>query len=493
MPSIRKTKTSSGKTAVQVVRYENRKVVIVKHLGSAKTNEEIAALIESAEVWINANDPQPALFQVKEKRTLSLASAKYIGVSHSVAHEALKATADKIGFGALHPLLLDLAYMRLIEPSSKLRSIELLKRYFGIEYAERTVYRTLPKLAEKKKEVEEIAVSWAKQGLSSDLSVVLYDVTTLYFETFESDDLRVPGFSKDNKSQQPQIVVGLLVNREGFPLGYEIFKGNTFEGKTMLPVLEEFAKAHNTSVPTVVADAAMISRENVKKLSEKGFSYIVGARLANASPKIIEKISAELGQKDGSAIRIETEHGSLVCGFSSKRYRKDKHEMDVQIVKAKALIAKGESGRRAKFVGKTSDGIYQLDEMLQKKTESLLGIKGYYTNIGENLLNNQEVISRYKDLWRVEAAFRMSKSDLAARPIFHYKADAVKAHMLICFTALVIGKYLEMTLCDSLRNIIDMIWEVTDAKIQDTASGEVVTLRSDLNADVKNILRRLGV
>jgi len=495
MPSIRKTKTASGAVAVQVVRYENRKVIIMKHVGSAHTPDEVAALVESAEAWIVRETLQPALFARPSRRTIALSRARYVGVRHMFAYDTISAIAIRMGFSALHtPLLLDLALMRLIEPSSKLRAITLMERYFGLHYAERTVYRTLPKLHDRKVEAETIAVAWAKRGLSADLALVLYDVTTLYFETFDADELRVPGFSKDNKSQQPQIVVGLLVTREGFPLGYEVFKGNTFEGKTMLPVLKAFAARHEVATPTVVADAAMISRANVAELQMHRFSYIVGARLANASPTVIAMASAALARKDGATTRLSTDHGDLVVSFSAKRYRKDKHEMEKQIAKAEALVGKGEPGKRAKFVTRKDDaGAYAIDDALIAKTKLLLGMKGYYTNIPQATLDDRAVVERYHDLWHVEAAFRMAKSDIETRPIFHYKEDAIRAHMVVCFIALAIGKYLEIATGVSLRRIVDILWSVTEARIIDTAVAEEFILRSELGEDVCAILKKLGL
>lgn len=491
--SIRKTKTASGATAVQVVRYERRRVVVVKHIGSGKAEEEIVGLMERAEEVICGILDQPALFEQNRGRSLTLTTARYLGVTYAFAYEILSAVSKTIGFEKLaSPILLDFAFLRLIEPCSKLRSIELLEKYFGIRHAARTVYRAINTLAQKKEKAETLAVEWAQQGLSSDLSIVLYDVTTLYFETFESDELRIPGFSKDNKSQQPQIVIGLLVNREGFPLGYEVFNGNTFEGHTMLPVLETFAKAHNTVVPTVVADAAMISHENIRMLKEKGYSYIVGARLGNTSPKIIAEASASLARKDNATLRIATEHGELVCAFSSKRYRKDKADMDAQVKKAKAFVKKGEPGKRAKFVRKENN-IYSFDDALHAKTQSLLGIKGYYTNIPSSTLCDTDIIARYRDLWHVEASFRMSKNDLSARPIFHHKKEAIKAHLLICFVALAMGKHIELTTKKSLRAVKDILWSVTDARIKDTVFGETFILRSELSPDAREIAKKFGV
>lgn len=492
MPSIRTTKTASGATAVQVIRYEDRKVVILKHVGSGRTEKETAALVESAEGWMREYTGQRPLFAPEPRRHLAIQTARLLGSFHTHARDVLCAVAETMGFGILPPLCIDLALMRIIEPASKLRTIELMERYFRVRYERNTVYRLLRKISERKKEVEDIAVAWAKCHFSSDLSLVLYDVTTLYFETFESDGLRVPGFSKDNKSQQPQIVIGLLVTRDGFPLGYEVFKGNTFEGHTMLPILKDFSARHGVKTPTVVADAAMLSRENIKKLQDEEYSYIVGARLANTSPDTIVKISEALAHTDGMTVRRKTAHGDLVCAFSNTRYRKDRAGMEAQVKKAKALVKKREPGRRAKFVQK-KDETYSFDEALHAKVTLLLGIKGYYTNIPEDTLSNTDLIIRYRDLWHVEAAFRMSKSDLSARPIFLRMEDTVKAHILVCFVALAMGKHIEMQTGLSLRSVKDCLWAVSDAHVLDTISGETTVLKTEMTEETKTLLTELGV
>lgn len=493
MASIRKTKTASGNTAVQIVRYEDRKVVVMKHIGSGHTPEEVAALVASGRIWMEQATLQPTLFPQQTQRTLALATSRYVGVTYGFAYDVLCQIAQRCGLDRKRDaLLLDFAIMRLIEPTSKQRSIILLQRYFDRTYAERSVYRILPHLKERKEAMERIAIACAKDVLHSDLGLVLYDVTTLYFETFEADALRVPGFSKDSKSQQPQIVLGLLVNREGFPLGYEVFPGNTFEGKTMLPVLEAFAKKHQVTTPTVVADAGMLSQINMLELHKRGLSYIVGARLASCSLSIIQQVATALQAVDGATVRITTPQGDLIASFSAKRFRKNQTEMNQQIAKGEQLVARQEPGKRAKFVKRADHKTaYVLNTALIEKTKLLLGVKGYYTNIPEERLSAQAVIERYYDLWHVEAAFRMAKSDLATRPIFHYQAAAVQAHILICFVALMLGKYLEVQTLFSLKKNIDMLWSVTDAHIMDTITQETFTLRSELNPEVKLLLKKL--
>ena len=325
-----------------------------------------------------------------------------------------------------------------------------------------------------------------------DLSLVLYDVTTLYFETFKEDDeLRKRGFSKDRKEGQPQIVIGLLVTNDGFPVGYEVFEGNKFEGHTMLPALKAFTVTHKVETPTVVADAAMISLENVKALTTEGYRYIVGARLANGSADILAAVGAAK-KEDGTLVRLETGRGDLLCAFSSVRYRKDKHEMDKQLARAEQLIQKKIPGKKVKFVTGSAE-TYTLNEELKTKAETLLGWKGYYTNISETTLSSAEVVAQYQRLWKVEQAFRMAKSDLETRPIFHYKEDSVRAHVLICFVALCVGKYLEIKTGQSLRDVRDVLWSVADAHVTDTKTGENFALRSEPSDGVKKLLEAVGL
>lgn len=495
MPSLRTTKTSSGAIALQAVKYADRKTIVLKHFGSARTAAELSALRKDAEVWLEKYTNQSSLFQpVKKSRILHLGVNQSLGARYFCLYTILRKIVGRIGFDALgNDLLLDLVIMQIVEPSSKLRMIELLNRYFGLSYSRRTLYRALPKFSLCQEKIETLAIAFAKKKLKSDLSFVLYDVTTLYFESFDADDLRKQGFSKDNKSSQPQIVLGLLVNTEGFPLRYEIFSGNTFEGKTMLPVLRKFRDEKGVEIFSVVADAAMMALENLEELRKEGLTYIVGARVANLASRVIDAITESLKEhRDGDSVRMPTSHGDLIASFSLKRYRKDKKDMEHQITKAKKLVSAKEAGKRAKFV-KTSGGSYAMNNLLIEKTTHLLGIKGYYTNIPKNRMSDTDIIAQYKNLWRVEQSFRMSKNDLIARPIYHHKEDSIKAHLAICFMALAVGKYLELKTSFSLRRVIDLLKQIQDARIINIHTKEEILIRAAIPEKAKNLFRKLSV
>ena len=484
MLSIRKVKTKSGSIAIQVVVYEGHKSKIIKHIGSGKKEEELSLLHQKAQEFIKEYSGQISLFPEAEQKILFIDQGECIGVTHQFARKFLMCCANECGLSDIDQLLLDLSIMRLLEPASKLRTIGLLSDYFGINYSLR-IYRNIPKLIELKSDIERRAYSIAVKKFNEQFYFVLYDVTTLYFETTKSDLLRIPGFSKDNKPQQPQIVIGLLVTHSGFPLSYEVFPGNTFEGKTMLPVIEKFTSKHKKTEPIIVADAAMLSEERIEELKEKKLSYIVGARLANVNIGLIKQIHNALQNKDSTMLRLPSIHGDLICDFSSKRYKKQLNDLNKQIKKAEEFVAKKSSGKRTKFVKKLSVEAVELNEPLIEKHKLLLGIKGYCTDIPETDLSNEEVIARYHNLWRVEQSFRMSKSDLETRPIFHHKEDAVRAHVLICFVALVIEKYLELSTKLSLSKIRDLIWNVTETHIQDKLTKKVFTFSSPIK-DIMN-------
>ncbi len=494
--TIRKVRTASGATAVQVVRNERKKRTIIKHIGSAHTEDECELLLAEAERYAEAHCRQPNLFAENSAPTpkLDLTCAKLVGVTHLFARNALLGCARLCGLRDLPELYLDLALMRIIEPTSKLRTLELLEWYFNVRYAERTIYRQLPRIVKHQEEIETAAIQTARNDLKEPFSLMLYDVTTLYFESFKEYEFQHSGFSKDNKPQQPQIVIGLITTRSGFPVMHEVFEGNTFEGHTMLAVLRRFQERVGDIKPVIVADAAMLSKANMQQLEKEGYRYIVGARLSNTSIRFIEQIDSTLPRMDKALRRFDYDHAvenaSMICEFSETRYKKHKREYDKQVKRALELLERNEPGRRAKFVKKSGvkDKPFIFDTELQAKAEKLLGIKGYVTNIPEEELSGTEVIAYYHDLWHVEQAFRMSKSDLRTRPIFHHTQEAIRAHVLICFMALMMGKYLEIKTGRSLRKIRQELWRVHEAQIRDERTGEVHVLRMDTSE-----LERCGI
>lgn len=502
---VRLTSTKSKATAVQVVRYISRKTVVAKHLGSAHTPEDLDLLKQAADEWIRKHNPQQYLFTPQNNNrsaetfgvkspVLVLNQSELVATASVFAYQALRQLCTKLFTRALndHPgqeLLLDLVVARLIQPSSKLEALKALQNQFGKRYPKHFLYRQMLKWASLKGGIEAQMVKFARRQFNFNFRVVFYDITTLYFETSNSDDssgLRQCGFSKDHKFNQPQLVIGLVVNDQGFPISYEVFPGNKFEGHTFIPVIEALREKHAIKTFTVVADAAMISQENVDRLRSRNLHYIVGARLGSLHQVLIDQIDKKLKRTDKATVRISTPRGSLICSFSGKRYRKDKHDTQKQIQRAKVAIRNPGKQKRLKFVS-VVNAQPSLNQKLIAKTQQLWGVKGYYTDLKAS---NREIVDHYQQLWNVEKSFRITKSDLQARPVYHRKTEAIKAHILICFMALAIAKYLEIKSGLSLKKCIDLLKSVKDAKIRNQF-GQIITLRSKPTRDVENLLSKI--
>lgn len=493
MVKLRVIKTGSNAKAIQAVRYENNKRIIVRHFGSSHTDSEFDNLLVIANEWVKDYSNQLSFFEDENPNTfLHINHCAFLGVYFTFFHEVILAIQHQIGFAKLNHFLNDLVIIRLLEPASKLRSIELLETYFGIKHRRQNFYKVASKWLDLKNDIELKVVDFAKQNYGFNYDLVFYDVTTLYFETFDDDDLRKQGFSKDNKSQQPQILVALMVTKEGFPINYEIFSGNTFEGHTIIPVIQSFIKKHKVTNFTVIADAAMISSTNVEEFENNNINYIVGARLGNLSNDIINTIDKNITRQDGKTIRIKTANGHLICNYSSIRYRKDKYEMEKQIEKAKLIVKTPSKNKKIKFT-QTKDEKIEINKTLIEKTTKLLGIKGYYTNLEENIISNQTIIERYHELYKIEQCFRISKSDLQTRPIFHFKEDPIKLHLLICFMALVVSKQIELKTGVSIKRFITDLKKVTDARMLNKITNKEIRIRTNREPKIIDYLSKLNV
>ena len=243
---------------------------------------------------------------------------------------------------------------------------------------------------------------------------------------------------------------------------------------------------------TVVADAAMISTTNMQELLRSNINYIVGARLGNLSYEQIKQIDKSITREDGKTIRLKTDNGYLICDYSSVRYRKDKYEMEKQIEKARTIIENPSKGKKVKFIKTTCEQIV-LNQALIEKSQKLLGVKGYYTNLEENIANNQTIIERYHELYRVEQAFRMSKHDLQTRPIFHFKEEPINLHILICFMALVVSKHIELTTGDSIRKFLTECKKVTDARMLNKITHSETRIRTIYSDKILGYIRSLNL
>ena len=458
---LRKKKNKSGSISVQVISKAGGRYKVVKTIGSGRTEQEIEKIYYLGKQEIERLSFQPKLF-ISETDTIvdgifeSLSNANIRVVGPELIFGKIY---DKIGFNEIQEdLLRHLVISRLAFPLSKLKTIDYLYRYQGISLNKDTVYRFLDKLNSKLKDrIEQITFKYTKQILGGNISVVFYDMTTLYFEASDEDDLRKTGFSKDGKHSNPQIFLGLLVGLGGYAIGYDIFEGNTYEGHTLIPFLEKISAKFNLQKPVVVADSGLLSKDNIEALEQGDYQYIIGARIKNESKLVKEKI-LETKLKDRQIKRIKkSESSRIIISYSDKRAKKDAHNREQGLKRLEKRISSGKLTKSNinnrgynKYLKLQGEIAIEIDYEKYKKDSEWDGLKGYITN---SKLSNKQIIENYSHLWHIEKAFRMSKTDLRIRPIYHRLHNRIEAHICISFTAYTVYKELERILYKEKSNL----------------------------------------
>ena len=473
-------------TYVQVVFKEGRKISKVVHLGTAHNQTELDVLFNKAqEMRIDAR--QQSLFS-----TYRLDSDLLIeSTASKLLYLLILDNFKDLRFDSLNDELFQhLVIARIVEPVSKLDSIRVLGELGISGVSKDQIYRVLLKI--KKWDYRKtIAQLCREKRQISDYSVLLYDVTTLYFETPSEDGKRVPGLSKERRLE-PQIVIGLLVDQKGFPLSLQMFSGDTAETKTIVPVLESFRREYGLSNVTVVADAAMLNQGNLKSITENGFSYIIGSRQHKMPFSIEEYLKAYKRPVDLAIIESVVEKDGCeqraIYQYSAKRARLDLNNIEKQVKKAQNIIAGVGQLKKNKFV-RLDLHKKILNQTLIEKAKALAGFKGYITNLNLPAL---EIINYYHDLWHVEAAFRMSKSDLRARPIFHHKEDSIEAHLTIVMASMAVSKIMEEQSGMAIKKIVKLLEPLRTAILVNKATGLRSEIPPHIPKDCLHLIEKLS-
>lgn len=451
---VRKKGNKSGIISVQIINKSSGKYKVLKTIGSSADKKIVEELFIKANEEIKTLNVQEQFnFEIDNERQLietffnSIEDFKLIG-----PELLLGKIFDEIGFNVIKDeLFRHLVITRLVYPVSKLKTIDYLYKYKGIGINKDKIYRYLDRLhKEQMSLVEQISYRHAMKEMKEEVSIVFYDVTTLYFEAEDEDDLRKTGFSKDGKHQNPQIVLGLLVNAEGFPLGYEIFDGKKFEGHTMLPVIEAFKKKYKLKQLVIVADAGLMSKENIIELIKKKYQFVIGARIKNESETMKKQIlSLQLSDAQSVVLQKQQEQ-KMVISYSKQRAKKDEYNRKRGLQKLERSVLTGKLTKKQitnrgynKYLKLDGEATVTIDYDKYNDDAKWDGLKGYLTNTE---LSKEEVITQYKQLWHIEKTFRISKTDLRIRPIFHYLRKRIEAHICISFAACVIYKELERQL-----------------------------------------------
>jgi len=510
---------------VQIAEYVQGRRRIVRHVGSAHTEAELGVLLAQADSILRdpgqgeldlGVEPTPrkaalvasaaadSLFADPADPVVAprVSAARVVGTSSRLLFDVLASVYADLGFAQVEDeVFRDLVITRIVEPTSILDAGRVLGELGQSPASERTMRRTLAR-AQSRGYRDQVATACFEHAASSgDVSLVLYDVTTLYFEAEHEDELRKVGFSKERRVD-PQIVVGLLVDRNGFPLEIGCYEGNKAETTTIIPIVKQFQARHGLADMVVVADAGMLSTSNLTALDEAGLRFIVGSRAVKApgdlashfrwhgdafsNGQIIDtitpkKATAAARAENDTAKRAEptwevTEHpGSwrAVWAYSAKRAARDNKTLTLQANRAEAVVAGEQAPRTPRFV-KTRNGTQALDEAALARARRLVGLKGYVTNLPLDVMPAAEVIASYHALWQVEASFRMSKTDLRARPLFSHTREAIEAHLTIVFTALAISREIQNRTGLAIRNVLRQLRPLRSATVAINGSQQTL-------------------
>ncbi|WP_440221064.1 IS1634 family transposase [Dietzia sp. MNB45] len=494
-PFVRKVKTSSGATAVQIVEKIRGQRKILEHIGSAHTESELAALIAVARGKIHAGQQPLDLGLEPEAQVRSGGEAVVRRHSSELLWQTLTSTFNALGFDAVaDETFKTLVCARLVEPTSKLDTPRVLDD-IGVDAPHlSSIKRALARCVERDYRTVLATACWEHVTAAGGpgAALVLYDLTTLYFEAEKEDGLRKVGMSKERRVD-PQITVGLLVARDGFPLDIHVFEGNKAETKTLIPVITAFQQRHQVSDMVVVADAGMLSAANLNALEDAGLSFIVASRTSKA-PKELEDHFGRRGNAidDGEVVELTRPMGQgrdqrdrrVVWHYKWQRAQRDRRTLNAQIDRAQRVADRAEPLKKQRFVKVTGQTV-ALDEAAVERARQSAGYKGYVTNIDPKIMDGHAVVAAYHDLWKVEQSFRMAKSDLKARPIFHRTRDSIEAHLTIVFAALAIARHLQNCTGMSIKKIVRILRRIHTVVID--VDGHELTARTPLDDDAQAI------
>ncbi|MFZ2514939.1 MAG: IS1634 family transposase [Candidatus Lutibacillus vidarii] len=537
MAWVRRVRTASGATAVQIAESVGGRRRIVRHIGSARDEAELGLLIAEARRLL-ADDaqheldlgltlvapkavmvPAPAheLFPGGPEGRRWVRRAHVLKTSSGLLYEALAGVYARLGFDAVgDEVFRDLVIARVVEPTSLLDVDRVLAELGRSSASLSTRKRTLRRANAGGYREALAEACFTHAATHGDVTLVLYDVTTLYFEAEKEDDLRKVGYSKERRVD-PQIVVGLLVDRQGFPLEIGCFEGTKAETLTIVPIVKQFQERHGIADMVIVADAGMLSASNLRELDQAGLRFIVGSRVTKAPADLashfrwhgdaftdgqhVDTITPRIATKTAAAVNDQNKRAEpvwdpavhatswrAVWAYSTKRSVRDSRTLTMQENKAKAVIAGEKTARTPRFVTITN-GSRSLDEASLARARRLVGLKGYVTNIPATLMPPAEVIASYHDLWHIEASFRMSKTDLAARPIFARTRDAIEAHLTVVFAALALSRTLQNRTGMSLRRFLRTLKPLRSATIE--INGVINTYPPSIDPEIKAILTAL--
>jgi transposase len=530
---------------------------------STKTTSKKEKLIEavnSHELDINREDYDVNLLDILEEDRVIKGIHDIYGKLYDELgfNKVLKNPARNV---ASAKALREIVLSRIANPDSKRGSVNNLEENFGVTLNLNTVYNMMDKIGDNEVlKLNKLVYDKTKALFRDKIDIVYFDATTLYFESFTEDigddAIKKNGYSKDGKFNQPQVVLALLVTKSGLPIGYKAFSGDTFDGHTILPALQEVQEHYDIDNVVFVADSGMFNKTNLaefdkihnpflfkyslykwsdkvtSKLSLKDYNhqykefnkssnitYIVGARIKNMSKTLKTQILDMSQYKDinddTKVATFDYQGKKLLVSYSDKRARKDKHDREKGIQKLRDRLEKTSSvksqlsnqgykkylqleqtGTNKDNDKKSCDISITLNEDKIDEDAAWDGLKGIVTN--NTKLSNEELIHQYSNLWQVEESFRITKHDLKIRPIYHWKPSRIKAHLAISFMAYTLVRHLEhrvrlQYVKLSPEKIRQILLSIQVSILYDTKTNKKFALPSKISIDAKKIYKLMEV
>ncbi len=522
------------------------KQIIVQHVGIAHDEQELESLQRLAKALINKiqeeregsflfametaeelldNSIEPTIFQIEEKESTQRQEEQNLIVNLEDLseqkrviegfHEVFGKLFNSCGFHQIltskkSEVLKELILARIAKPSSKRASQEMLEVDFGKEIGLDRIYRMMDDLIEKEDEFQKAIFTNTQSLCFEKVQMTFFDVTTLYFESSEEDELRKFGYSKDQQFHSVQVVIALAATQDGLPIGYKTFPGNTGEVSTLLKCLNEWKEKLPIGEVTIVADRAMMSEQNLKSLEEAGIKYIIAAKLKKLPKQIRDKILTAQGEELNfneepyQLQEYELENSRrLVVTYSEKRAKKDRKDRDRILEKIYKKIGSGKNTKKLvsnsgyqKYLKVEGEGKILLDEEKLLEESKWDGLHGLITN--DHNAKAIELLSFYRRLWVIEESFRIQKTDLSIRPIYHFKSERVQAHILLCYIAFSLVRYAEYRIelqkeKISIEEMRKALWRTQSSFLKDHKTGKMYRVPSKATAIARSIYQTFGL
>jgi transposase len=528
----------NGKKSIQIVesyrRADKVSQKIVRHVGQAATDREVEEMTRLAQSIITEmeTEKQPSLpfldpIKILKKNHQKKESSDSVKIKDLREEQRI---IDGIGdvFGKLYKdlkldklisgthkdeqwndILESCVLARIANPVSKRRSASLLEEDYGIKIPLEKIYRVMDHVANRESDIKQRIAQTTLSLFKQQVDVLFFDVTTLYFESIETDELRAFGFSKDCKFKEVQVVLALVTTTKGLPITYKLFPGNTYEGGTLVEMVKDLQIEYTINNILLVADRAMFNEENLSQMESLGIQYIVAAKLKALQKSLKYDIlhseyhAAVIGDELHWLKEFEHKSRRLVVGYSSKRARKDASDRQ-RLVNRLMKKVKGDKIQVKDLIPNYGSKKYISVEngsasINQEKIEADAewdGLHGVITNATDK--TPSELLSRYRELWQIEEAFRISKHDLKMRPIFHWTENRIKAHIAICFIAFTLAKQAVYRVAlqqepMSFEQIRNELLHAQSSVVIDLASQKKYIVPSHVTVNQKKLYQAFGL